>query len=367
MYMTTRFAKMRLYVALAMDTIIFVIAAFTAASILYGWSWSDTTAPRLLGNRPEVISGLVDGQSELKPFSFTVVGDPRSSSAFEEFYQNTPLDAVPDFGVILGDFVAFPAVNRHRFFMGELAEWGMTFPVFLIAGNHDIGRRSDFVSNAKRERKLYRLHDPFFKEDFEEIYGPTNFSFIYRGCLFIGLNDVYNTGYLGYLEDVLARRPSDVIITFVFMHIPPRSLSPMVQAREMEGEEEFMRLMDHYTVDYVFAGDFHSYFRADRKHTKYIVTGGGGSHLRGGGRGFHHALLMTVNPAKDRVDEVIYPIKPVFDPGDSTETIMICVIYPIFEGHRLIWMAVFSLVALVLAARIAVLLARIVRKGHRLR
>ena len=312
--MTTRSTKKRLYVALAMDTIIFVIAAFIAASILYGWSWSDTTPPRLLGNRPEVISGLVDGQSEPKPFSFLVIGDPRSSTTFEEFYQNTPLDAVPDFGVILGDFVALPAVSRHRFFMGELAEWGMAFPVFLIAGNHDFGRRGDFVRNAIHE-KLYRLHDPFFLEDFEEMYGPTNFSFIYRGCLFIGLNDVYNTGYLDYLEDVLSRRPSDVIMTFVFMHIPPRSLSPMVQTREMDGEEEFMRLMDRYNVDYVFAGDFHSYFRADRGHTKYIVTGGGGSHLRGGGRGFHHALLMTVDPSKDRVDEVIYPIKPVLRPG----------------------------------------------------
>ncbi len=360
-------AKKRLYAALAIDAIIFFLATFIVASILYGWSWSDTTAPPLLGNRPEVISGLVDGQSELKPFSFTVIGDPRSSTAFEEFYLNTPLDAVPDFGVILGDFVAFPAVNRHRFFMGELAEWGMTFPIFLVAGNHDFGRRSDFVSNAKHEKKLYRLYDPFFKEDFEEVYGPTNFSFIYRGCLFIGLNDVYNTDYLGYLEDVLARRPSDVIITFVFMHIPPRSLSPMVKAREMYGEEEFMSLMDYYNVDYVFAGDFHSYFRADRKHTKFIVTGGGGSHLRGGARGFHHALLMTVDPSQDRVDEVIYPIKSGFDPGDGIETVMICRIYPIFEEHRLIWSVIFSLIVAAAGARIAVLLARHVWKGRGIR
>lgn len=365
--MTTGLTKKRLYIALAMDTIIFLSAAFIAVSILYGWSWSDTTAPPLLGNRPEVISGLVAGQSEPKPFSFIVVGDPRSSTAFEEFYKNTPLDGVPDFGVILGDFVAYPAVNRHRFFMGELAEWGLTFPIFLVAGNHDFGRRSDFVINSKHESKLDSLYDPFFQEDFEKMYGPTNFSFIYRGCLFIGLNDVYNTGYLGYLEDVLSRRPSDVILTFVFMHIPPRSLSPMVRAREMYGEAEFMQLIDTYGVDYVFTGDFHSYFRADNGRTKYIVTGGGGSHLRGGGRGFHHAILMTVDPSQNRVDEAIYPIKPGFDPGDSIESAMICGIYPAFEGHRLIWLVVFSLIVAAAAARITVLITRVTRKGHGLR
>jgi len=351
-------------IALVFDIFVLIVAAFVVASILYGWSWSKVTPPALLGNKAENISRFTDGQSEPQPFSFLVVGDPRSSTIFEEFYQSARFDVTPDFGVILGDFVAFPAVNRHRFFIGELGEWGLKFPIFLVAGNHDFARKNDYAGNRRHERNLNRLYDPFYREDFEKTYGPVNFSFVYRGCLFIILNDVYTTEYLDFLRRALEERPSDVIITFVFMHIPPRSLSSMVQARAMDGEEEFMRLMDRYNVDYVFSGDFHSYFRADRAHTKYIVSGGGGSELRGGGRGFHHVLLMTVNPQKDQVDEVIYSIKPVFDPGDKIEIVMICGVYPVFEKHRLIWTVILSLVMIMLIGRIIVLSARIMKKRH---
>jgi hypothetical protein len=365
--MVKKSVKRRLYAALAMDTIILLSAAFIAASILYGRSWSDTAVPPLLGNKPEVISILTDGQMAPQPFTFLVVGDTRSSAIFEQFYKDGLRDAAPDFGVVLGDFVAFPAVSRHRFFIGELAEWGMRFPLFLIAGNHDFARTDSTDSNIKHEKNLGRLYDPFFQQDFEKLYGPMNYSFIYRGCLFIGLNDVYTTGHLDYLKDVLANRPSNILMTFVFMHIAPKSLSPLLQTRQMEGEEEFMQLMDSYDVDYVFAGDFHSYFRADRGHTKYIVTGGGGSDLRGGGRGFHHVLIMRVDPSKDRVDEMIYSIKPIIDVGDEIEIAMICGIYPVFEKHPVVWVLVFSLVMLAVAARVTFLLAWIARKRRVLR
>lgn len=361
--MGARPTRVRLCAALTINAIIFLFVAFVLASLLYGWSLSDITPPPLLGNRPEVISGLTDGQSEPEPFSFLVVGDPRSSAVFEEFYRNKAADIAPDFGVILGDFVAFPAVNRHRFFMGELAEWGMTFPIFLIAGNHDFARPNDLTRNVMHERNLHRLYDPFFIEDFEKTYGPANFSFVYRECLFIGLNDVYSEDYLGYLSHVLKHRPPGVIITFVFMHIPPRHLSPLIQAREMDGEKRFMRLMDRYNVDYVFSGDFHSYFRADRKHTKFIVSGGGGSDLHGGDGSFHHILLMTVDPSKDRVDEVIFSLDPKPAPGNYIRTIMVCGVYPIFEGHRLAWLLVFLLLTAAVSVRMAILIARIVGEG----
>lgn len=347
-----------LYAVLSIAIIIFLSAVVAIGSILYGWSWSDTTAPSLLGNRPEVISGLTDGHSEPEPFSFLVVGDTRTSTIFEEFYQETALSIDPDFGVIIGDFVANPELNRHRFFMGELAEWGMRFPVFLIAGNHDVV--------TKHERRLDHMYDPVYVADFERLYGPANFSFSYRGCLFIGLNDAYRIDYLDYLKDVLAARPSGTLMTFVFMHIPPPSLIvDSVQGRQMEGEEEFMRLMDDYDVDFVFSGDFHSYFRTDRGHTRYIVTGGGGSGLSGdAARSFHHALLMKVDPGNDRADETIYSLKPVFDPGDDIEILMICGIYPIFEKHPLVWVALFTLALAASAGLIAFVTAR-VRRNRR--
>jgi 3',5'-cyclic AMP phosphodiesterase CpdA len=356
---TTRPRNWALYAVLSFTIIIFLSAIFVIVSILYGRYWSDTTPPPLLGNKPEIISILTDGQMAPQPFSFVVVGDTRSSVVFEGLCQDTLLDNPPDFGIIVGDFVAYPDLNRHRFFIGEFGEWNMVFPIFLIAGNHDVV--------TKKETGLDWIRDPVYVRDFERMYGPTNFSFVYRGCLFIGLNDAYRIDYLDYLKETLARRPSNILMTFVFMHIPPVSLSPLVTTTRIEGEEEFKSLMDSYNVDYVFMGHFHSYFRADRKHTKYVVTGGGGSDLRGGGRDFHHALLIMVDPSKDRVDEVIYSIKPVFDPGDNVEIVMISGIYPAFEQRPLAWVAVFSLVMATAAGLITVLLARIIRKRRGLR
>jgi hypothetical protein len=348
--------KIALHVILSFAIVIFIAAVFLIVSILYGRSWSGVTAPPLLGNRPGVISGLTDGQSEPRPFSFLVAGDTRSSSTFENFYKNASLDSTPDFGVILGDFVAYPELSRHRFFMGEFSEWKMAFPVFLIAGNHD--------AVTKYERRLDRTYDPVYVPEFEKMYGPTNFSFIYRGCLFIGLNDAYRTDYLDYLKEVLARRPPGVLMTFVFIHIPPPSIiASSVVSREMEGEGQFMRLMDDYNVDFVFAGDFHSYFRTDRGHTRYIVTGGGGSSTSGNAaRSFHHVLFMTVDPLKDQVDETIYSLRQTLDPWDGVEIVMICGLFPVFEGHPLRWVAVFCLVAVVTGGLVIFLITRIARK-----
>ncbi len=355
--MVSGFKTWAVYSALALSVVIFLSAIFLVVSILYGMSWSGVTAPPRLGNRPEVISRLTDGQSDALPFSFLVVGDTRSSTIFENFYEGAPLDVTPDFGVILGDFVAYPELNRHRFFMGELAAWGMRFPVFLIVGNHDIVTR--------HTRRLNRLYDPVSQEDFEKLYGPAEFSFIYRGCLFVGLNNPYRIDYLDYARGVLSRRPPDTLMTFVFMHIPPPSLSPLVKVRGLEGEKEFMSLMETYNVDYVFMGDFHSYFRTDDGHTKYVISGGGGSPIHdGGARSFHHALLMMVDPSKKKVDEVIYSFKPAFDPGDDIEIIMICGLYPIFEGHPLAWAALFCLAAVATAGLIVLFIARIDGKRH---
>jgi len=358
--MVKKLRRRVLIAALVITGLAFLSVAFMIASILYGWSRTDVTVSPFLGNRPDTISRLTDGQPEPSPFSFFVVGDTRSSAEFEGSYKNVTLDLTPDFGVILGDFVAYPDMSRHRFFMEELTEWGMRFPVFLIAGNHDVV--------TKDETGFNRLQDPVFKEDFEKLYGPSNFSFIYRGCLFIGLNDAYRSDYLDYLKDTLARRPPDVLMIFVFMHIGPRFLSPLIHTRQMEGEEEFMRLMEAYNVDYVFAGDFHSYFRADKGHTKYIITGGGGSNLRGSiGRRFHHILIMSVDPAKDQVDEMIYSMKPADDIGDDIEITMLCGVYPVFEGRPFVWVAVFSLVLVALGVLIVCLVLRIVRPKRRSR
>jgi hypothetical protein len=353
--MITRFNPAVPYALLGAITVILLGMAFLIVSIVDGIPRSDDTVPLLLGNRPEVISHLTDGQGDPQPFSFLVVGDTRTSNTFEHFYESEALDLTPDFGVILGDFIADPELNRHRFFMDEFSEWGMTFPFFLIPGNHDIVTR--------HTREPGRLTDPFLQQDFERIYGPTDFSFVYRGCLFIGLNDLYGTGYIDYARNVLSHRPGDIRMTFVLMHVPPLALSPMISSRGVKGEKEFINLMEIYDVDYVIMGDFHSYFRGDRNHTKYIITGGGGGALyEGTTRSFHHVILLMVDPRNRQVDEIVYPIKEVMDLGDDIEIVMMCQVYPFFEGHPIVWVVILCIVTVFLGGLYAFIIVRTIRK-----
>jgi hypothetical protein len=341
-------------IALAAITLLVVLSAgFFLSSVIYGAVMQDTACPPLLGNRPENLGRLEGGAEKARPFSFLVVGDTKTSDTFENFYNNVRLGTDPDFGIIMGDFVPAPEWNRHRFFMHEFSEWGMRFPIILIAGNHDIVTDQDVTTNHVKD-----LSDPFYPSDFEKTYGPMNFSFTYAGCLFIGLCDVYNASYIDYLRDVLSREAGRSLMTFVIMHIPPQSLSPAVEGRGIEREEEFYDLVEEYRVDYVFSGDFHSYFRSDRGWTKYIITGGGGEDLFGGTkRSFYHVLFMTVDPEARRVDEIIYPIERTADIGDDIEVVLLAQLYPLFETRPLLWAVLFSVIILLGLAGMVWLLA----------
>jgi hypothetical protein len=331
------------FVAVVSLTLLIVLsAAFFLSAVIYGRMNEKVSAPPLLGNKPDNLARLERKAIEPRPFSFLVVGDTGDNVILEHFYNNIHFEASPDFGINLGDFVQAPELNRHRFFMREFAERGMEYPILLIAGNHDIVTDNDIAKG-----RVSSFADPFYPRDFEEAYGPANFSFTYAGCFFVGLNDVYNGSYIDRAKEILARRPPGSLMTFVFMHIPPQSLSPAVEGRGIEREDEFFRLVEEYRVDYVFLGDFHSYFRADRGHTKYIVTGGGGEDLYGGTkRSFFHVLFMKVDPEARTVDEIIYPIGKSGDIGDDIEILLLARLYPLFEAHPLLWGGLFSVIIL---------------------
>jgi predicted phosphodiesterase len=346
------------YLLLSTASILSVSAFFGLVAVIYGISKADVTAPPMLGNGPENLARIEGQRVDPQPFCFLVVGDTKTSNAFENFYNNARLQSVPDFGVIMGDFVAKPEINRHRFFMHEFSEWGMTFPIILVAGNHDMITNNDIV-----KRRVGDFLDPFSERDFEKTYGPTNFSFTHAGCLFVVLNDVYNDSYIDYATEILSRKDRENLMTFVFMHIPPQSLSPVVQGRGIAREEEFFNLMEEHRVDYVFCGDFHSYFRSDDNHTNYIVTGGGGSNLCGGSeQSFYHVLLLMVDPRARKVDEIIHPIENSVDLGDDVEIVMLCWIFPFFEGHPFVWVAVFTFGTVIAGGLFVFTLIRLLNK-----
>jgi len=275
--------------------------------------------PATFGNFERVRALLLDdGSSE--PFSFAVVGDTRGKATFERICENLRRERLA-FMVILGDLARDATPGEHRYLRAELAdELTMSCPMFYVVGNHDV--------------------DPeeFPVDRFEKTYGPTNFAFSCHRCLFVVLrildHPYSTTESIAFLEDVLSAKGRDHRKVFVFMHIPPPILFD-VSARQFEHPEQLLDVFEKHSVDYVIAGDFHGYARTERKGTTYLVTGGGGAHLKPAlfGR-FHHALVLRVDGGS--VSERIMQIEADEDLEDAMERFAIADLCPRLQRHPLL-------------------------------
>lgn len=111
-----------------------------------------------------------------------------------------------DFAILLGDCFYDGTEEMHRYLRAELAKgYALPFPVFYVVGNHDVSPNG------------------FPVKRFEEVYGPSIFSFEYRKCLFIILRILdapfANEDSLAFLADFQGINLSKYIHTFAFMHI----------------------------------------------------------------------------------------------------------------------------------------------------
>jgi hypothetical protein len=187
-----------------------------------------------------------------------------------------------------------------------------------VPGNHDVSEGG------------------FTLQRFEQVYGPSMFTFEYGRCLFIVLRvleaPASNTDSIAFLKrlspDALARYRH----RFVLMHIPP-VISRDIQSRRLKESGELMGLFQELGIDYVFTGDYHGYARVTRGRTSYLVTGGGGARLDGGrGRQFHHAVMLHVG--RDFVAEKIIPVDRHIDPREALTRFATVRFMPWVSGHR---------------------------------
>lgn len=298
--------------AVVILTLIFALEIYTFAVQGEG----DSPLPPLFGNFKEGRASLEKVQ-EKGEFSFAVVGDTRSVGTFERIVdelRNTRLD----FAFLLGDCSYGGTEEDHRYFRAECAdEYALPFPVFYVVGNHDVSPEGFSISR------------------FEEVYGPSIFSFEYRRCLFIvlrTLNEPFtNEESLRFLARFRNADLSKYLHTFVFLHVPP-PVSPMFDARTYSESEQLVKLLDELGIEYVFAGDFHGYAQTKLHNTTYIVTGGGGAHLNEEkGKQFHHALVIRVTP--DSFDKRIIAVSRTNDLEDRLEKLAISEIWPWIQRH----------------------------------
>jgi hypothetical protein len=102
-------------------------------------------------------------------------------------------------------------------------------------------------------------------------------------------------------------------------------------------------------VDYVFAGDYHGYRKITFKNTVYLVTGGGGAHLKKQKFGrFHHAMVVKVTP--DSVSELILSVKRQEDFEDTIEMYALAEFYPWLRTN---WFVVIGLNIIIILSYLA--------------
>ncbi len=252
-------------------------------------------------------------EHQKEEFCFAVIGDTQSRGTFEQIAKELRSEPL-SFAVFLGDFVRKGTEGSHNYFKSEYTtEFAFPFPTFFVVGNHDVD-----INNFPLSR-------------FEEVYGPSIFSFEYQKCLFVVLrilNEPYsNEESLKFLEKLSSEKDlPNYNKIFVLMHIPP-PISSDFSAREFKGSAEIISLIEKLKADYVITGDYHGYARIAINNTVYLVTGGGGAHLEEGKFGrFHHALVLKV--ARDSVSEKILMVNRKEELGDRIENLVLADIYP---------------------------------------
>jgi hypothetical protein len=250
-------------------------------------SYQSVPSAPFIGNKVSNVDAL---KEKGFPFSFLVIGDTQSSERAKKLIQLALQNGAPSFLVILGDFVMEPDLWDHRFFLMQMTkEIKPSFPVFLVSGNHDIDYTSTKIKNPERR---------VTPEIYESLYGARNFNFVYNNCLFIlcGIDAKNPNRYLTFLRETLSKQGVGKKYIFVFTHFPPKGLADYIEG-PLPSKEEFFSLLETYKVTTSFFGDFHGYWRGQRKGVNLIVSGGGGRFKKSQpdwGK-FHHVLSIRVD------------------------------------------------------------------------
>ncbi len=261
----------------------------------------EKSVPLSLGSRQGILSRLEEIRGE-KPLSFAVVGDSHGSAVFSELLKNLREEGL-DFIVHLGDFAPAPNQEGHALFMAQVREnlGPEALPMILVMGNHDVG-------------------PGFPVQAFEELYGPSSYSFqvgenlflVVRNCLPRSLRrgGSVNKSWGDEVRRVIKEKGNGAKRIFLFMHAPP--LDPLGSLAKLKAQR-FESRWGGLGVDYLIAGHLHQYSRMKIGSSVLLVSGGGGGSLRNVRSGkFHHALIMRLGG--DQVTEELVTVRNPWAP-----------------------------------------------------
>lgn len=233
--------------------------------------WSDTMVVLFLEGKARVYykdgntgnpvitisrTGLIsDGQAE------TIVDEPMlfnfvqiTDAHFGEYSQNeanlrkaieeiNSLSPLPAFVLITGDVVSTDKESDYTPYKQILA--GLKIPYYAVPGNHEV------------------------QSQFENQMGPTDYSFDYGNCHFIGFDDAVDTDHVGYISSAQFAWLETNLATavshsppykhiFLFFHIPIQTPygGTGMQLNPSDGER-LLSLIYQYRVKAVFSGHIH--------------------------------------------------------------------------------------------------------------
>jgi len=334
---------------LAVVIVMLFLIAFEAYALVIVYSEDNNALPQNIGNF-ELIRNSLKKQEPQEKFSFAVVGDTRSRSTFERLcdeLRNEPLS----FMVILGDFVETSTKGNHDYFKFECThKYNLPFPVFLVAGNHDVVWK----------KKDYDLDD-ISVADLDRMYGPRNFSFEYNGCLFVGLcilpPPFPTSESIDFLKSALAGRCDKSQRVFVFTHMPVVRSTGVVP-NSFENMQAFIDVIDCYNVDYVISSHYHGYDRTKRNNTVYLVTGGGGAPLdeKETFNGSYHAIVLTLD--RESVSEKTILVPSSTSIANSLRRFAVAELAPYLKRHPALTVVENIFIFTILCTSIGMLISR---------
>ncbi len=220
-------------------------------------------------------------------FSFAVMGDNKGNrSVFEPLLRDIGHDKEIAFAIDCGDLVREGRVGLYRRFLSQVQE-NLAIPFLTAIGNHDLNKGSPHTQN------------------YQEIFGPTYYSFQVGQGYFIVLDATTESGFdtaeRQWLENELQKGQASKA-RFVFMHVPvfdPRG-GTFHKSLPDKDQKDLLALFRHYRVTHLFVSHLHGYFSGIWAGVPYTLTGGAGARLQGKDpeHFFHHYVKVHVSQGK---------------------------------------------------------------------